>query len=91
MDQKGASAPAMMKLAEPEAATAKPKVQYIDYAYQIEQKLLGYQYKVINFDETTGIAKMLITTDRSGTQLNRELEILCQGGRIQIVDNWPGI
>ena len=71
--------------------TGKPKAQYIDYAYQIEQKLIGYQYQIIDFDETTGIATLLITTDQSGTLINRELEILCQGGRIQIDDNWPGL
>lgn len=71
--------------------TGKPKAQYIDYAYQIEQKLIGYQYQIIDFDETTGIATLLITTDQSGTLINRELEILCQAGRIQIDDNWPGL
>lgn len=91
MVQEDASAPAMMKMVEPEAAIAKPKVLYADYADQIEQKLLGYQYKVINFDETTGRGKLLIIKDQSGTLINRELEILCQAGRIQIDDNWPGL
>lgn len=137
MDQNATPAPAMMKLAEPEAATpaqtgtvepaqtkptgpaqsramdaaqpaapstppaappastkaavTQPKVQYLDYSYQIEQKLIDYQYEVVNFDSSTGIAKLLITSDKSGTLVNRELEILCQDGRIQIIDNWLGI
>lgn len=82
------------KAANPPTTLTKTAVlteDYMNYAYQIEQKLIGYQYKLISFDKSTGEARMLIIKDKAGKLINRELVFLCQGGRITTQNDWIGL